>query len=197
MKKIFTLFAVAAMLLMVGCKPKPVSILNQSKADYAEVVAEMPDSLVAFYEVEMVLDKPISELNHGQEVGLLSAVTVIQMSDSVKFIAREYDKKNQVASCEVEKEKGFWLGDFNMPLDSLNLDFADAIQRLKETDIVLPEADKVTLRKPAAPPFRTYYIFGTKGTFFIDVDAITGEVSEYQAPEDDFVGIKINEEVAE
>jgi hypothetical protein len=48
---------------------------------------------------------------------------------------------------------------------------------LKETNQALPDGDKVTLRQPLSPPFRAVYVFGTVGTFFVSVDALTGEVN--------------------
>ena len=194
MKKIFSILAIAAVLLVAGCKPKPVSILNQAKADYAEAIVEVPDSLTAFYEVQMVLDRPISVLSEDENVALFTSKTVYQQLDVVTSIDRVYDKKGRIVEENIDKVTGDWVGDFTMPLDSLVLDLVDAIEKLKEADILLPEADKVTLRCPAVPPFRTYYIFGTYGTFFLGVDAITGEISEFTL--DEFVGIK-KEEAAE
>ena len=191
MKKIFVVLTLAAALLVAGCKPQPVSVLKQAKADYAAVVEEAPEGAqVAFYEIEMVLDNPVSALNEGKDIKLQSARTVIQQDSLVKFIDRFYNDKGKVTDTELIEETGFWVGDLNMPLDSLVLDLQDAINKLKETDTILPEGDKVTLRAPLAPPFRTYYIFGTYGTFFIAVDAITGEVSDFTLPEDLEEGIE-------
>lgn len=197
MKKLFNVFAILALVVsLASCNPKPVSILNQAKADYAEAIAETPDTLTALYEIQMVLDKPISVVHQDGAVRLLTSMTAIQQDSIVTLKNRAYDKKGKVIENEVEQVVGYWLGDMRMPLDSLVLDLADAIQKLQETDIVLPEGDKVTLRTPAAPPFRPLYIFGTHGTFFVAVDAISGEVTDFASTEDEFVGIK-NEEVAE
>ena len=185
MKKIFIVLAFIAALLVASCKPEPAKILDSAKADYAEAIAAASDSTVGFYEIEMVLDNPISDIREGKEVKLESARTVIQIDSLVKFIDREYNEKGQIVNTETSEEVGLWVGDLNMPLDSLAFDLPDAIQRLKESDIILPEGDKVTLRQPLNPPFRTYYIFGTHGTFFIAVDAITGEVSEFATSEEE------------
>lgn len=199
MKKFIKFLAIAFVALaLVGCKAKPVAVVSQAKADYTEALAEVADSVhVAFYEVEMVLDNPVSVLHEDGEVKILTTRTVIQEGPVCKIIDRAYSTKGKVIDQMVDMPEGYWLGDMDMPLDSLNLDFKDAIQRLQEANIVLPEADKVTLRKPAAPPFKTCYIFGTYGTFFVAVDAMTGDVTNYAATEDEFVGIKNEEEVAE
>jgi hypothetical protein len=82
-----------------------------------------------------------------------------------------------------------------MALDSLVLDLPDAIQRLKEANQVLPDGDKVTLRQPLSPPFRAQYIFGTVGTFFVSVDAITGEVTLFGEDDEALVESKLGEAV--
>ena len=179
MKKIFSILAAMALLIMTGCEVKVTPVLEQAKADYAETVAEVEiPALAQFYEIEMQLDKPVSVINNGEDVQLLKALTVLRAGDKrVKFIDRTYDKKGVVTAEDTTYAHGDWLGDCNMVLDSLVLDLPDAIQKLKEANQVLPEGDKVTLRQPLSPPFKAQYIFGTVGTFFVSVDALTGEVS--------------------
>lgn len=179
MKKVFSILAAAMLLIMTGCEVKVTPVLDQAKADYAEVLDEVAvPALAQFYEIEMQLDKPVSAINKGENVQLLNAVTVLRAGNSrVKFIDRTYDNKGNVVSLDTTYAHGDWLGDCNMHLDSLVLDLPDAIQRLKEVNQVLPDGDKVTLRQPLAPPFRALYIFGTQGTFFVSVDAVSGEVA--------------------
>ena len=179
MKKIFAMFAAAMLLVLTGCEVKVAPVLPQAKADYTEALAEVGNpELTAFYEIEMQLNKPVSALNYGEDVQLLNALTVIQAGEkNVKFIGRTYNEKGEVVGTETEYKRGDWFGDCAMNLDSLVLDLPDAIEKLKETNQVLPDGDKVTLRQPLSPPFRPLYIFGTVGTFFVAVDAWTGEVS--------------------
>ena len=208
MKKLISILAVAALLVMTGCKTKVASVLPLAKADYAEALQEVEiPAFACFYEIEMQLDKPVSAINKGEDVQLAKALTVIRTGDhKVKFIDRTYNEKGQVADESYEYGHGDWLGDVAMCLDSLVLDLPDAIKKLQETNQVLPDGDKVTLRQPLSPPFRALYIFGTVGTFFVSVDAITGEVlsvseaeasenEEEEAPEVGFV--KLEEEPAE
>lgn len=195
MKKIFSFVVVALVALtLVGCKPKPVAVLNQAKADYAVMAAE--DSSARFYEVEMVLDRPISYLNQNRNVRLSSSRTVGQIDTTVKYFDRDYNRYGKIVKEEISSVVGSWMGDDKMELDSLVLDLSDAMKKLQESDIILPEADKVVLRRPLMPPFSTYYIFGTYGTFFVLVDAVTGEVTTETPDSEEYVGMK-KEEVAE
>jgi len=198
MKKIFSMLAAAMLLVMTGCEVKVAPVLPQAKADYAEALEETGiPALTAFYEIEMQLDKPVSAINKGEDVQLLKALTVIAAGNKkVKFIDRTYDKKGNVVDANVDYGTGNWLGDCPMNLDSLVLDLPDAIERLKETNQALPTGDKVTLRQPLSPPFRALYIFGTVGTFFVSVDAITGEVKLLEE-ETALSELKDEEEVAE
>ena len=179
MKRIFSFLAVIALLVATGCKHEIAPVLPQAKADIeaARQEAEHP-ALVGFFELEMQLDKPVSAIAKGEDVQLLKSLTVLRAGDqNVKFIDRTYDEKGNVVAEDSEFVKGDWLGDCVMHLDSLVLDLPDAVARLKEANQVLPDGDKVTLRQPLSPPFRALYIFGTVGTFFVSVDAVTGEVA--------------------
>lgn len=179
MKRIFSILAVMTLLVATGCKHKVAPVLPQAKADVeaARQEAEHP-ALVGYFELEMQLDKPVSAVQKGEDVQLLKALTVLRTADqTVKFIDRTYDEKGNIVAEDSELVKGDWMGDCVMHLDSLVLDLPDAIEKLKESNQALPDGDKVTLRQPLSPPFRALYIFGTFGTFFVSVDAITGEVA--------------------
>ena len=190
------MLAASMLLVMVGCEVKVAPVLPQAKIDYAEALEEVGiPALTAFYEIEMQFDKPVSAIGKGEDVQLLNALTVIQTGNhKVKFIDRSYDKKGNIVETDPFYQKGDWLGDCAMNLDSLVLDLPDAVEKLKETNQVLPDGDKVTLRQPLSPPFRPLYIFGTVGTFFVAVDAITGEVSLLS---DEATLAALNEEVEE
>lgn len=193
MKKIF-IAAILALAMLVGCNPE-AKVLEQAKVDYATAVADAPEGAnVCFYEIEMVLDNPVSDLKEGKKVKLQSSTTVIQIDTVVRFINRTYDSKGKIVSENVVEEAGAWLEDMNIPLDSLNYDLPDALQALAEFDEALPEGDKVTLRKPLVPPFKdTYYIFGTMGTFFVSVNAVSGEIEMFREVEE----VEEKEEVSE
>lgn len=186
MKKLFIALVLACALLFASCNPEPARVLEQAKADYAVAVSEASDSsFVAFFEIEMVLDNPISALNEGVDVKLQEAVSILQIDSLVRSIDRTYNAKGKIVSTETSEEIGSWVSDSKIALDSLVYDLPEALQRLREAEIILPEANKVTLRAPLAPPFKTYYIFGTYGTEFVAVDAISGEVSALAAPKEE------------
>ena len=170
MKKI--LFMLMSVLLIFSCNP-PKDFIKQAKEDYA--VAKSEIDTVRFYEVQIILDKPVKEVNDQKNI--ISTRTVIQRPDcKVKFVDREYNHGKPYQE-EVEFTDGFWLEDIAIELDSVKLSFNDAVRRLKETNTILPESNKAVFRCPFAPPFRTEYIFGSFNTFFVSVDAISGEVT--------------------
>ena len=171
MKK-FLIIALS-LLALVACKPK-VDFNKLMQDDYAAAVAEFADSTVRFYEVETVLTTPINLLDEKTSVSASS--TIIQVGTKVKQIDRTF-KNDRIKEENVSYLDGWWAGDLAIPLDSVTLNLTDAIQKLRETNTVLPETTYMTFRKPAAVPFRTQYIFGSEKTFFISVDAITGEVN--------------------
>lgn len=171
MKKIFIILV--AILATISCKPK-VDFNKLMDTDYAAAVSEYPDSVVRFYEVETVLDKPINCID--EKLNVSASSTIIQVGSKVKQIDRTF-KNNRIQEENVTYNNGWWVGDLPIPLDSVKLNFNDAVQRLRETNTVLPETSFMTFRKPASPPFETYYIFGSEKTFYLFVNAITGEVT--------------------
>lgn len=171
MKKIFIILV--AILATISCKPK-VDFNKLMDADYAATVSEYPDSVVHFYEVETVLDKPINCID--EKLNVSASSTIIQVGNKVKQIDRTF-KNNRIQKENVTYNNGWWVGDLPIPLDSVKLNFNDAVQRLRETNTVLPETSFMTFRKPASPPFETYYIFGSEKTFYLFVNTITGEVT--------------------
>ena len=132
MKRIFTLLAVAALLMATGCKHKVAPVLPQAKADIEAALqeAEHP-ALVGFYELEMQLDKPVSAIQNGEDVQLLKALTVMRVANrQEKFIDRTYDAKGNIVAEETDYATGDWMGDCIMNLDSLVLDLPEAIEKL-------------------------------------------------------------------
>lgn len=173
MKKIF--IVIMSLLMVFACNPKKDVFMEQVKKDYAEAVTENEHAY--FYEVEAVLDKPVSKIDKG--LNIISTKTIIQVdSFKVKEITRDF-KKGKVVSENVEYLDGIWIGDLKIQPDSIELNFSDAVKRLKETNTILPDGDKMTFRCPIAPPFRPVYIFGTMGTFFVSVDAVDGKVETF------------------
>lgn len=174
MKKL--IFVLMGILLFFSCNPTK-DFVKQAKEDYAVAVNEADTAY--FYEVQVILDKPVNEID--DQLNIISTRTVIQENGlRVKFIDRNYSK-GKIYKENVEITPGLWLGDMPTHLDSIKFSFNDAIKQLKKTNTILPESNKVTFRRPAFPPFKSVYVFGSLNTFFVTVDAITGEVNTFDA----------------
>ena len=134
---------------------------------------ENDSTLVRFYEVQTILNGNLDTLTYDT-VKILGSMTVFSVNDTVVMRTRDWE------SGEVAEEKvlGHWMG--TAPLDSLNVEvpFEKAVELLYSTNYPVPAGDKMTFRKPlngvAENPL---YIFGTVGTHFVAVDAVTGEVA--------------------
>ena len=183
LKWILALVAVclAAIIVVFVSKPaKEEPVLEESA--FTEYVAEefayaksfeSDDNLVRFYEVQTVLNGNLDTLTYDT-VDILASMTVFSVNDTVFMRTRDWE------SGEVAEEKvlGHWMG--TAPLDSLNVEvpFEKAVELLYSTNYPVPAGDKMTFRKPlngvAENPL---YIFGTVGTHFVAVDAVTGEVA--------------------
>lgn len=188
MKKIFMFMAIVSLMMSTSCKPKQDAFLKQAKSDYETVVKETPDSVfTALYEIETVLNKYITETD---ELEIAKSLTVIQVGDSVKTIDRDENTER------VEYLSGHWGGDYKIRLDSVKVGFNEAVKLLKKSGLELPETNFMTFRAPMTPPFQPFYVFGSHKTFFVAVNAVTGEIDTYS---DRMVlgGIRSDEELDE
>ena len=172
MKKLFIVLMIV--LAGVACTPK-INFNQLMKTDYANTVIEFPDSVVQFYEVQTVLDKPITK--KVEPIYVSASSTIIRIGeDKIKKIDRVF-KNGRLKSENIEYLDGHWMEDFAIPLDSINVSFDTAVKTLRDSSI-FPESTYMTFRKPIIPPFRTQYFFGSELTFYVGVDAITGDISK-------------------
>lgn len=172
MKKIFIF--IAALFAVVACNPK-VDFNELMEDDYITASIEFPDSDVRLYEVQTVMSNPAN----AEKNEILASSTIIQIGrDSVKQIDRTYHNSRIVEEVETLKS-GIWLGDFEIKLDSIKYTLNDALAIARQYDSV-PSEPFMTFRKPVAPPFRMQYIFGSKDTYYMTIDAITGEVNTFE-----------------
>lgn len=72
-------------------------------------------------------------------------------------------------------KEGVWSGDLEIRLDSVKITLNDALDILSQYDGV-PREPYMTFRKADEPPYRPRYIFVSYDTFYVAVDALTGEV---------------------
>ena len=134
---------------------------------------ENDSTTVRFYEVETVLNGNVDTLTYDA-LAVVSSMTVFSVNDTVYMRTRTYETGEVVE----EKAAGYWVG--TAPMDSVDfvVPFEKAVELLYSTNYPLPAGDKMTLRKPLdGKTENPLYIFGTVGTHFISVDAMTGEVA--------------------
>ena len=171
MKKVFIFIAV--LFAVMACNPK-VDFNQLMEDDYITACVDFPDSDVKLYEVQTVMSDVASL--HPE---ILASTTIIQIGkDTVKQIDRIYSKSRIKDEVETFKH-GIWLGDFEIKLDSVKYTLNDALDILSQYDSV-PSEPFMTFRKAVAPPFKLRYIFGSKDTYYIAVDALTGEVDRFE-----------------
>ena len=144
--------------------------------DYVKSL-ENDSTHVALYEVETVLNGNIAE-TPAEELAIVSSMTVFAVEDTVYYKTRTWETGEVVT----EKEVGTWLGDYALEHPNLDITFEKAVELLyaaaADSLVVLPAGDKMTFRRPAyAGSLAPLYIFGTKGTNFVAVNAVTGEVA--------------------
>lgn len=172
MKKVFIFIAV--LFTVMACNPK-VDFNKLMEDDYITASIEFPDSDIKLYEVQTVMSNPAN----AEKNEILASSTIIQVGrDSVKQIDRIYHRGRITEEVETLKE-GIWLGDFEIKLDSIKYSLDDALNIMRQYDSV-PSECFMTFRKPVAPPFRMQYIFGSKDTYYMTIDAITGEVNTFE-----------------
>lgn len=171
MKKYFIIFMIA--LCAISCKPK-ADFNKLIKSDYSEALGEFPDSTIKFYEVQTVLDKPITE--KVEPIYISASSTIIQIGfDKLKKIDRLYKNGRIKKETVTYLDDAHWMEDFELPVDSININFDVAVKAVRDSGY-FPESTYMTLRKPIAPPFKMEYFFGSEQTFYVTVDAITGEL---------------------
>lgn len=173
MKKFLMMVAMIATMVFTSCEKekKTVSFLDTLKADYEQVVASHSDSVIVFYEAQCELDGTVNE---RKEVSMLAFREVFQ-GDSMVYLVDRCLTNDSVAYDSV---KGYWMEDLVIGLDSI-CDFNTALESLYKADMVLPESNLVTLRRPLySVQYNPLYVFGSVNTSFVAVDAVTLEVFE-------------------
>ncbi len=185
MKWILALVAVCLVVvgLVLILKPsaEPVPAVPTFKdylmEDYEYVQSLGNDSThVALYEVETVLNGNVAE-TAPEDLAIVSSMTVFAVEDTVYYKTRTWETGEVVT----EKEAGTWLGDYALEHPNLDITFEKAVELLyaaaADSLVVLPAGDKMTFRRPVYDgSLAPLYIFGTKGTNFVAVNAVTGEV---------------------
>ena len=159
-------------------EPAAPTFVEYLMEDFEYVQSLANDSThVALYEVETVLNGNISE-TPADSLAIVSSMTVWAVEDTVYLKTRTWETGEVV----LEKKAGVWAGDFAIEHPELVMDFDKAVECLykaaADSLVVLPAGDKMTFRRPVGPDALVpLYIFGTVGTNFVSVNAVTGEVA--------------------
>ena len=166
-----TFFILLAALIAISCNPR-VDFNELMEDDYINTSLEFPNSSVRFYEVQAVLSGPCGDV----ESEILASSTIIQIGrDTIKEIDRTFHDGRIVEQLDTLK-LGPWDGDLPIILDSVKYSLGDAFNIVREHGST-PEDPFVAFRRALRPPFRLQYIFGGRNSYYIFVDAATGELT--------------------
>lgn len=177
MKKILFIVALFATMMLTSCKDK-CQFLQTLQSDYAEVVAAYPSTEGHLREVQMTLTDSLHIAN-PKTVDVESALEIYQAEDttaSVPFVV--FRQKAAGTPDDTYMKAGIWVGSSDANPNDFKVNVPDAIRALKNAGVELPPTTLVTLRLPVigVPYENPLYIFGSKHTFYICVDVVTGEV---------------------
>lgn len=179
MKKVIN-FCIALLLLMCSCNKGASLVCNVSYDDTLTVenfldVAKKDfepysKKYAVFYESQITFTNDIT----SDSVNIEHVMNVVQNRETCVQIHHQ-DGKSYTISTEA-----WWLEDMPINLDEI-ISLDSAITRLQMADIVKPKSRYCVLRNILGPkPTTPAYIFGTVGTSFVRVDAITGDVSSIE-----------------
>lgn len=141
--------------------------------DYAMSQADSTAN-VFVYEYHCTLSKAISDRNDNKPLDVLEYEMVYRKRDTVYFRTRNVET-GEVSETQVP---GLWVGSADIRDIHFPINYLTARNRLYKANLVLPDGDKMVIRQPLTPKWKEpLYIFGTLGTGFVYVDAITGKVA--------------------
>ena len=195
MKK-FLIFALCGIFALSACERKKNVKPEVPQADTTEVVAPFLDvehiigldreimyaqyqQDFRWYETCVTLDNYLDDEENEANVTSVSNIFMyaVDKADECYDTYVVLFAHTQDTTVIDVKEYAFWVGD--QPLNNAEIDitFAEAYQRLLETDVIKPHSKQCVLRKELGPtPCNPQYIFGNVQSQLY-VDAVTGEVS--------------------
>ena len=189
MKKLFVFLASLVLLISVSsCS----SCTNQAKNFETETTEQVVEHMIA-------LDREAMFMNYADDYRWFE--TCVQLNDWLDeecdgsfnlvtnvfqtVVARDagsYDTrviKYQHINGETREDTidGFWIEDLPLEEETIKVTFAEAFEKVMETNLPKPHTHQVVLRKEVGPnPCNPQWIFGNLRSQ-IYVDAVTGEVS--------------------
>lgn len=176
MKKIlFGTIAAVLLIFTTSCEPTVSGYdFNETiKADKALVMELSGADSVKFCEAQGQFLEPFNKDSKKYEV--IWVMTVFQVDSLVYTFTHDTLSADPI----INKYNDIWLGDLYSPVES-TVSLKEAINRLRASEMEIPESPKFVLRKPITPPpfpENKLYIFGSTKSGFIKVDSETGEVS--------------------
>ena len=161
--------------LFISCEHK-VNFNELMEDDYISTSMEFPDKEIHLYEVRAVMS---GMANSHPEIEASS--TIIQIGkDSVKEIYRVFND-NRIEKETDTVKKAILLPNMGIELDSVNISLDNALGILSLQGSV-PGEPFMTFRKIPEHPSRARYIFGSKDTYYITIDATTGNIERFENP---------------
>lgn len=113
------------------------------------------------------------------EIEMITSVFQVVIDREKGYDTKVILFKHSVDSSTVEVIDGFWLEDFPINDEEINLTFTEAFDRAMESNSVKPHSRYCVIRKEVGPKdVNVQYIFGNRRRQLY-VDAVTGEVTEH------------------
>lgn len=193
MKKFFILAVTAVMFMFASCTSCSKSTPNDS--DSVEVAVDtmfnveraiamdkqfMYDNYggdYKWYECCILMENYMDEDTNGEVAGVSNVFQVQEehgKSTDVYVVLTAHTP--DTATYEVKQ--GFWVEDYSMNAEEINVTFAEAFAKVMTVNCPKPHSRQCVLRKEVGPKAaNAQYIFGNMQAQ-IYVDAVTGDVSE-------------------
>jgi len=132
----------------------------------------------AWFETQVTLKNYLDGDSTSSEIEkIVSVFQVVNRVDSCSFDTQVYTFSHEYGKTEVVSIKDFWIEDFALNDQKINLTFENAYNKLMEANCPKPHSRKCTLRLQVGPiAANPQYIFGNIREQ-VYVDAVDGTVS--------------------
>lgn len=196
MKKIFGFIALlCAVIGFTSCNPKNKKndcVIDENKKEVANLV---PENLISmdrqdmfmnhsndyrWFETCMKLENFLDEENDGKLAEVVNVFQAIEQRSETSFDTKVFKYQHFSDGVNVcDSVIGFWIEDYPLEEETIKISYKEAYDKLMATNMPKPHSRYVTLRKQVGPKdANPQYIFGNLREC-IFVDAITGEVRDY------------------
>ena len=188
MKKIFVIFIALAGLMINSCKctTKQAELTAQNTEIVVENTISMDREAMfvnhandyRWYETGVVLKDFLDEENDGTIDMVVNVFQSVEMLDSTSFDTFVTKYQHTYAGDIEETIHGFWVEDYPLNDEEIKITFKEAYEKVMEVNLPKPHTRQVVLRKQVGPvDAYPLWICGNLKSQ-MDVDAVTGEVSD-------------------